>query len=103
MADWKGTREIAVVSACMNRSGLPELVLNEVDVTADEAANGVHYYLVEADLLEAGYEEPFVHFSEEEGPPFLHPAVRQYLGLPPRVTDPNSLSPSEDPKCASSK
>lgn len=103
MADWKGTREIAVVTACMNANGTPELVLNEVEVTADEAANGVHYYLVEAELMEAGYEEPYVHFDEMESPAFLHPAVRHDLGLPPRVTEPNSLAPSEDPKCASSK
>jgi hypothetical protein len=96
MASWKGTREIAIVSACMNPDGTAEFALNEVEVTAEEAANGVHYYLVEADLLEAGFDEPFVHFAEDEAPPFLHAAVRQYLGLSPRVTDCSTVASSED-------
>ncbi len=72
-------RTIAIVTACMNRQGYPEFVLNHATVTPEEAENGIHYYLVEADLFLAGYEEPFVHFDDQEGPPFLHPAVRQYL------------------------
>jgi hypothetical protein len=74
---------ITVVSAVMRADGQPDFALTEVEVTADERANGVHYSLVEADLVQAGYDEPFVHFAPEESPPFLHPAVRQYLGLPP--------------------
>jgi hypothetical protein len=50
-------------------------------VTHDEYQDGIHYYLAEADLLENHYEEPFVHFDCFEAPPFLFPAVRQYLGL----------------------
>jgi hypothetical protein len=37
---------IAVVSACMNQDGTPALALTEVEVTAEEAENGIHYYLV---------------------------------------------------------
>jgi len=33
------------------------------------------------DLLNAGYEEPFVHFCGAEAPSFLVPAVREFLGL----------------------
>ena len=77
MTEWQGKRSIAVVSACMTSNGSPTFVLNEVEVTYDEALNGVHYYLAEAELLTGGYEEPFAHFDEFEAPPFLHPAVRQ--------------------------
>ena len=90
MSQWQGKRKIAVVSAVMNASGLPDFALNEVEVTQEEAENGIHYYLVEAELLEAGYEEPFVHFDDEgESPAFLHAAVRQYLSHRPAasVTD----------------
>ena len=76
--------------------GTPAFALNEVAVTQDEAENGIHYYLVEADLLEAGFEEPFVHFDEDEAPAFLHPAVRQRLAdLRPTTTRPRkSLCPA---------
>jgi len=69
------------VTACMTRDGLPAFAINEVEVTQDQIDNGIHYYLAEADLLQAGYEEPFVHFSQDEAPSFLHPAVRQYLAF----------------------
>ena len=87
MPDCESKRPVTIVSACMTRNGTPTLLLNQVEVTQDEAENGVHYYLVEAQLLEDGYEEPFVHFDEGEAPAFLHPAVRQHLGLPPAVPD----------------
>jgi hypothetical protein len=89
MPDLSVKRSIAVVSACMTAHGAPTFALNEVEVTQEEAENGVHYYLAQANLLEAGYEEPFVHFDAEEAPAFLHPAVRQFLGLAPGVTNSN--------------
>jgi hypothetical protein len=73
----------AVVTACMRQDGTPTFAFTEVAVTPDEAANGVHYPLAEIRLVAAGFEEPFVHFDEAESPHFLHPAVRQSLGLPP--------------------
>jgi hypothetical protein len=79
MPQSEGKRPITVVSACMKSSGTPELVLNQIEVTQDEEDNGIHYYLVEALLMEAGYEEPFVHFSESEAPAFLIPAVQGQL------------------------
>jgi hypothetical protein len=94
MNAWEGKRRIPVVSAVMTRSGLPDLVLTEVEVTHEEAENGVHYYLVEAELMTAGYDEPFVHFPVGEGPPFLHPAVRAHLGLP--AADEPIITPSEE-------
>lgn len=87
MYHWEGKYPIAIVSACMTQQGLPTLVLNEVEVTQEEAENGVHFYLVEADLLQAGYEEPYVHFDAVEFPAFSHPAVRQHLGLAPANAD----------------
>ena len=81
-----GKHPVAIVSACMRSDGLPDFALTEVEVTAEQAENGLHYYLVEAELLEAGFEEPFVHFAEEESPPFLFPAVKQYLSSRSRAT-----------------
>ena len=79
MSHRSGKRPITVVTACMRADGTPDFALTEVEVTTEEAENGIHYYLVEADLLEAGYEEPFVHYDEDESPAFLFPAVKQYL------------------------
>jgi hypothetical protein len=94
VSEWLEKRTISIVSAVMKRDGQPDLALNEVAVTQEEADNGIQYYLAEAQLLEAGYEEPFVHFSLDESPAFLHPAVRLYLGLPP-VNEPNFATLSE--------
>ena len=71
----------------MTAQGTPDFVLTTVVVTQDEIENGVHYYLVEAELLERGYEEPFIHFDQNESPPFLHTAVRRYLALSSNTTN----------------
>jgi hypothetical protein len=81
-------RPITVVTACMRADGCPDFALTRVAVTQEEAENGIQYYLVEAELLEAGYEEPFVHFGEEERPAFLLPAVQQYLAAGTRLPAP---------------
>ena len=72
---------ITLVTACMRADGLPAFALTQVEVSPEEYDNGIHYYLAEADLLEQGYEEPFVHFDENEAPPFLHGAVKEQLDL----------------------
>jgi len=92
---WQGKRPVPVVSACMTRDGLPTFALNTVEVTADEAADGIHFYLVEADLLTSGYEEPFVHFPLGEAPAFLHPAVREHLACA-AIADPILVSIGEE-------
>jgi len=86
---------IAIVSACMRVDGTPHLAITEVSVTQEEIENGIHYYLAEAELLDAGYEEPFVHFAEDESPAFLHPAVREYLDLSASTTNPITHAHSE--------
>lgn len=86
MSNRSGTNSVAVVSACMRSDGLPDFAITEVEVTAEQAENGIHYSLVEAELLEAGFEEPFVHFAEEESPAFLFSAVKQYLSSRSRAT-----------------
>jgi hypothetical protein len=96
MPNSTGKRRIAIVTACMNSNGSPEFVLNEAVVSQEEAENGIHYYLAEADLFLHGYEEPFVHFDQDEAPAFLHPAVRKHLGLPSVVT---SLAIPEEQAC----
>ena len=76
----RGTkRPITVVTACMRADGCPDFAVTQVAVTQEEAENGIHYDLVEAELLEAGHEEPFVPFAEEEAPAFLLPAVQRHL------------------------
>lgn len=73
------TRAIAIVTACMRRDGTPTFARTEVEVTDDQADDGIHYYLAEAELLEAGFHEPMVHFTEGEAPPFLFSLVQQHL------------------------
>lgn len=97
MIAWEGKRTVAVVSACMTREGSPTFVFNEVEVTQDEMENGIHYYLAEAELLQAGYEEPIVNFDDTESPAFLHPAVREFLGLAPITPEPLIPVASEEP------
>ena len=75
------TRTIAIVTACMHSDGTPTFARTEVEATEDQAQNGIHYYLAEAQLLAQGYEEPMVHFSESEAPAFLFPAIQEYLAV----------------------
>lgn len=89
MPESKGKEPITIVSACMQANGTPAFAITEVEVTQEELENGIHYYLAEAELLESGYEEPFVHFDENEMPAFLLPAVQQYLRLPANSSDPH--------------
>jgi hypothetical protein len=79
----EGKRAVTIVSAVMRPDGFADFAVTQVEVTQDEYENAIHLYLAEADLLEAGFEEPFVHFPQEEAPPFLLPAVRQYLDSAP--------------------
>jgi hypothetical protein len=79
MPQTEGKRPVTVVSAVMRPDGFADFAVTHIEVTQDEYENGIHLYLAEADLLEAGYEEPFVHFPEDEAPPFLLPAVQEYL------------------------
>ncbi|MSQ96788.1 MAG: hypothetical protein EXR98_19845 [Gemmataceae bacterium] len=97
-------RSISIVSAGMRSDGSPAFALTEVIVTDEEAENGIQYYLVEAELLKRGFEEPFVHFPAQESPAFLHDAVRQHLDLPPAVAEPIIHASTEKSTClASSK
>lgn len=90
-------RPIPIVSACMCADGTPTFVYHVVEVTSEETESGIHYYLAEAQLLEEGYEEPFVHFDAHEAPPFLHEAVRHFLGLSQAAAEPSPLATlSED-------
>ena len=74
-------QSVTVVSACMTAAGRPDLALSEVEVTPEEYENGAHYALAERRLFAAGYEEPFVYFSEAEAPAFLLPAVRRHVDI----------------------
>jgi len=92
MSAWSEKHPIAIVSACMRVDGTPHLAITEVSVTQEEIENGIPYYLAEAELLDAGFEEPMVHFAPEEAPAFLHAAVRSHLGLSPSVNEPIPLT-----------
>ncbi len=90
-------QRVAIVTACMRPDGFPTFALNQVEVTTEEYENGVHYALVERLLTQVGcFEEPFIHFADGEAPPFLLPAVQQYLGL-------TSHSQEDQPCLVSSK
>jgi hypothetical protein len=97
MNAWNGPRRVQIVSAVMRADGTPSLALTEVDVTCEQFQNGIHYYLAEADLLEQGYEEPFVHFDEGDLPTSLVDAVKEYLAarwcVPDLVTDVKAEKP----------
>ena len=80
----EGKRPVTIVSAVMRPDGFADFAVTQVEVTQVEYENAIHLYLAEADLLEAGFEEPFVHFPEDEAPPFLLPAVHNPTG---RVLD----------------
>jgi hypothetical protein len=82
--DKQRARRVTVVTACMRSDGLPHFAVTDVEVTSEQIENGIHYYFAEAELLQNGYEEPFVHFADDERPPFLLPAVQQHIrdGLP---------------------
>ena len=82
MSPWSGRRPVAVVTACTSAAGLPDFALTRVDVTHPEYEGGVHLDLVAQRLTEAGYQGPFIHFDEADGPAFLFPAVKRYLGRP---------------------
>jgi len=73
----QGKRKITVVTACMNANGAPDFGFTEVEVTQEEAENGVHY-------------------DEGEAPAFLHTAVRHYLGLSFADAAPTVIVPSEE-------
>jgi hypothetical protein len=75
----EGKRAVTIVSAVMRPDGLPDFAVTQVEVTPDQYEDGIHLYLAEADLLTAGFEEPFVHFPDCEAPPFLLPAVKKHL------------------------
>jgi hypothetical protein len=72
----------------MTANGTPAFAATTVSVTHEQYENGVHYYLAEADLLEQGYEEPFVHFDEHEAPSFLIAAVAETMAVPNLIIDP---------------
>ena len=89
-------RPITIVTACMRGDGKPTFARTEVAVTSEEVENGVHYYLVEGELLEAGYEEPMVHFAEGEAPAFLFAAVQQFLSVESTMLEPSVLVLAEE-------
>ena len=72
-----------VITACMKGNGLPVFALSEVAVVQEEMGNGVHYYLAEADLLARGFEEPMVHFEQQEMPASLFATIRRHLEAGP--------------------
>lgn len=58
------TLHIAV--ACRNASGVADLPVFAVHVTAEEYDLGIHYDIAEAMVAQMGYERPFVCFDPSE-------------------------------------
>jgi len=73
----------------MNADGTPDFALNHVEVTQDEAENGVHYYLVEAELFEAGYEEPLSTSMPMKVRPFSTPPCGNTSACRPPTPNPS--------------
>ena len=65
-----------VVSACINAAGRPDFALSTLP-----AATAGDYEAIEEQLRQRGYECPFVHFDENEAPPYLFPAVESYFQI----------------------
>ena len=93
---WEGTRPVTIISTCMRPEGTPCFVRNEVEVTADERANGIHYLQAEARLVREGYEEPWVHFDQWKAPFFLIPALKQAVADALKAPDLITDTPWED-------
>lgn len=57
---------IRCVLACRNSEGAPDLFPAIVDCTQEQYDNGEHYEAVESSASEAGYEEPYLCFDEND-------------------------------------
>lgn len=64
-------KKVAVITACCDANGKPVLVLNEVLADENDLALGCHYDRVAQKLRNRGYNQPFVHFDEQDGPAWL--------------------------------
>ena len=93
---WEGMRPVTIISDCMRPDGTPCFVRNEVEVTADDRAEGIHYLHAEARLVREGYEDPWGHFDQWEAPFFLIPAVTQVVAEAFKVPDLITDTPWED-------
>jgi hypothetical protein len=102
MAPWTGRRTLAVVTACLNAAGVPDLALSEVEVTHDEYADGVHCERVEDRLAAAGYHEPFLHYDDGPAARCLLPCARLYLIPPAARPDPAAGTTPEEDRCRAS-
>jgi hypothetical protein len=69
--------KIAVITACTYASGGPGFAYSEHEVTQAQYDEGEHYEQASAEALDKGYEEPFVHFDENDGPDWLFASHRR--------------------------
>lgn len=60
---------VGVITACTNSLGMTELVLTIHQLTKAQADEGDQADLAEEALEDADYEEPFLHFHQEEMSP----------------------------------
>jgi hypothetical protein len=79
MNQLNGKRPVVIISACMRPEGLPDFAVTQVEISQEEYENGVHYHLTDQSLMQRGYEEPFVHFADQEAPSFLRKAILKHL------------------------
>ena len=97
MTAWQGKRQLTVITACMRMSGEPTFARTEVEVTHEEYENGLHYDLAAERLLDAGLEEPFVHYDSFEAPAFLVAALSESLADGFQAPDLIIEEPVEEP------
>jgi len=69
--EWQGKRPIQL---CLLHDGKrsPTFALNKSQVTHNEALNGIHYDLADAEPSTTATKKPFTHFDQFEAPAFLH-------------------------------
>ena len=70
-------KKIDVVTACCDALGKPVLVMNTVMADENEVAACCHFDRAARLLRNRGYQQPFVHFDEEDGPTWLLEAMRK--------------------------
>ncbi len=59
-------KTLRIAVACRNASGMADMPIFTVTVTAEEYDLGIHYEKAEAMAEDEGYEKPFVCFDDAE-------------------------------------
>jgi hypothetical protein len=72
-------RDVVLIAACRNGDGNPDFAVVVVHCTQDSVRSGLHYDEAALLLEDAGYEEPFVFFDENNAPDWLKANVTRRI------------------------